>query len=138
MMTYRTNELNALPNEELSIGIQSITYKNVDRNLAGIISKLINRIETHQDKVERQFKNLSNNSMICAQFLKELLKYIFIGLSYVKEYNSQNLLGIYDAGNYGRFATKVMKILFSSTEMSQSIIYSNSVCAKSMLDPDRM
>ncbi|CAF1444598.1 unnamed protein product [Rotaria magnacalcarata] len=85
MMTYRTNELNALPNEELSIGIQSIT---------------------------------------------------FIGLSYVKEYNSQNLLGIYDAGNYGRFATKVMKILFSSTEMSQSIIYSNSVCAKSMLDPD--
>ncbi|CAF1679970.1 unnamed protein product [Rotaria magnacalcarata] len=52
------------------------------------------------------------------------------------EYNSQNLLGIYDAGNYGRFATKVMKILFSSTEMSQSIIYSNSVCAKSMLDPD--
>ncbi|CAM4828128.1 unnamed protein product [Rotaria magnacalcarata] len=54
------------------------------------------------------------------------------------EYNSQNLLGIYDAGNYGRFATKVMKILFSSTEMSQSIIYSNSVCAKSMLDPDRM
>ncbi|CAF3938724.1 unnamed protein product [Rotaria magnacalcarata] len=54
------------------------------------------------------------------------------------EYNSQNLLGIYDAGNYGRFATKVMKILFSSTEMSQSIIYSNSVCAKSMLDPDRL
>ncbi|CAM4851262.1 unnamed protein product [Rotaria magnacalcarata] len=77
MMTYRTNELNALPNEELSIGIQSITYKNVDRNLAGIISKLINRIETHQDKVERQFKNLSNNSMICAQFLKELLKYMY-------------------------------------------------------------
>ncbi|CAM4840658.1 unnamed protein product [Rotaria magnacalcarata] len=29
-----------------------------------------------------------------------------------EEYNSQNLLGIYDAGNYGRFAPKVMKILF--------------------------
>ncbi|CAF4406214.1 unnamed protein product, partial [Rotaria magnacalcarata] len=62
----------------------------------------------------------------------------FIGLSYVKEYNSQNLLGIYDAGNYGRFDSKVMKILFSSTEMNQSIIYSNSVCAKSMVDLDRM
>ncbi|CAF4572486.1 unnamed protein product, partial [Rotaria magnacalcarata] len=62
----------------------------------------------------------------------------FIGLSYVKEYNSQNLLGIYDAGNYGRLAPKVMKILFSSTQKCKSIIYSNSVCAKSMLDPDRM
>ncbi|CAF5072573.1 unnamed protein product, partial [Rotaria magnacalcarata] len=45
---------------------------------------------------------------------------------------------IYDAGNYGRFAPKVMKILFSSTQKCKSIIYSNSVCAKSMLDPDRM
>jgi hypothetical protein len=71
-------------------------------------------------------------------FLSSYL-FSYIDLSYVKEYNSQNLLGIYDAGDYGRFAPKVMKILFSSTEMSQSIIYSNSVCAKSMLvDPDRM
>ncbi|CAF2050623.1 unnamed protein product [Rotaria magnacalcarata] len=54
------------------------------------------------------------------------------------EYNGQNLLGIHDAGDYGRFVPKVMKILFSSTEMSQSIIYSNSVCAKFMLDPDRL
>jgi hypothetical protein len=28
-------------------------------DLAGTISKLVNRVETHQDKVERQFKNFS-------------------------------------------------------------------------------
>jgi hypothetical protein len=32
MMTYLTNELNAMPNEEFSIGIQSITHKYVDRS----------------------------------------------------------------------------------------------------------
>ncbi|CAM4794387.1 unnamed protein product [Rotaria magnacalcarata] len=60
-MTYRTNELNAIPNEEFSIGIQSITYNYVDRNLAGTISQLVDRVETHQDKVERQFKTFSKN-----------------------------------------------------------------------------
>ncbi|CAF5226664.1 unnamed protein product, partial [Rotaria magnacalcarata] len=98
-------------------------------DLAGTISQLVDRVETHQDKVERQFKNLSNNK----ENIVMMLYWFFV---YVKEYNSQNLLGIYDAGSYGRFAPKVMKILFSSPEMCQSIIYSNSVCEKSMLDPD--
>ncbi|CAF5111989.1 unnamed protein product [Rotaria magnacalcarata] len=136
MMTYRTNELNAIPNEEFSIGIQSITYNYVDRNLGGTISQLVNRVETHQDKVERQFKTFSKN--IYQTTLRRKCRHDGEIFPRTVEYNSQNRLGIYDAGNYGRFAPKVMKILFSSTEMSQSLIYSNSVCAKSMLDPGRM
>ena len=35
---------------------------------------------------------------------------MYIGLLYVKEYNDQNLLDIYDAGNYeyGGFARKIL------------------------------
>ncbi|CAF1448212.1 unnamed protein product [Rotaria magnacalcarata] len=91
-------------------------------DLAGTISQLVNRVETHQT------------------FIKQQRKYRRDGEIFPRtvEYNSQNLLDIYDAGNYGRFATKVMKILFSSTEMCRSIIYSNLVCAKFVLDPDHM
>ncbi|CAF5213071.1 unnamed protein product, partial [Rotaria magnacalcarata] len=90
--------------------------------LAGTTSKLVNRVETHQTFIKQQRKYRRDGEIF----------------PQTVEYNSQNLLGIYDAGNYGRFASKVMKILFSSTEMNQSIIYSNSVCAKSMVDLDRM
>ncbi|CAF4883896.1 unnamed protein product [Rotaria magnacalcarata] len=67
--------------------------------------------------------------MTIQKFIKQQRKYRRDGEIFPQtvEYNSQNLLGIYDAGNYGRFAPKVMKILFSSTEMYQSIIYSNSM-----------
>ncbi|CAF3931464.1 unnamed protein product [Rotaria magnacalcarata] len=91
-------------------------------DLAGTTSKLVNRVETHQTFIKQQRKYRRDGEIF----------------PQTVEYNSQNLLGIYDAGNYGRFAPKVMKILFSSTEMCQSIIYSNSVCAKSMLDPDHI
>ena len=63
---------------------------------------------------------------------------MYICLSYVKEHNGKNLLDIYDAGDYGRYARKVMKILFSPAEMSDSILYANSTFAKPGLDPDRM
>ncbi|CAF5141931.1 unnamed protein product, partial [Rotaria magnacalcarata] len=86
MMTYRTNELNAIPNEEFSIGIQSITYNYVDRNLAGTTSKLVNRVETHQTFIKQQRKYRRDGEIF----------------PQTVEYNSQNLLGIYDAGNYGR------------------------------------
>ncbi|CAF4423066.1 unnamed protein product, partial [Rotaria magnacalcarata] len=72
--------------------------------------------------------------MTIQKFIKQQRKYRHDGEIFPRAVS--NLLGIYDAGNYGRFAPKVMKILFSLTEMNQSIIYSNSVCAKSMVDLD--
>ncbi|CAF3434269.1 unnamed protein product [Rotaria socialis] len=128
-MAYRTNE-HPMKNFQFE-------FNQLRTDLADAISKLVNRVETHQDKVERQFKNSSkkmNQTTLRRKYRRD-------GEIFPRtvEYNSQNLLDIYDAGDYGKFAPKVMKLLFSSTEMSQSIIYSNSVCAKSMLaDPDRM
>ncbi|CAF4783700.1 unnamed protein product [Rotaria socialis] len=128
-MAYRTNE-HPMKNFQFE-------FNQLRTDLADAISKLVNRVETHQDKVERQFKNSSkkmNQTTLRRKYRRD-------GEIFPRtvEYNSQNLLDIYDAGDYGKFAPKVMKLLFSSTEMSQSIIYSNSVCAKSMLaDPDRL
>ncbi|CAF1001110.1 unnamed protein product [Rotaria magnacalcarata] len=89
-------------------------------DLAGTISKLVNRVETHQDKVERQFKNFSKK--MNQRTLRRKHRRDGEIFPRAVEYNSQNLLGIYDAGDYGRFAPKVMKILFSSTE-NESINY---------------
>ncbi|CAF5070467.1 unnamed protein product, partial [Rotaria magnacalcarata] len=68
-------------------------------DLADTTSKLVNRVETRQTFIKQQRKDRRDGEI----FPRTV------------EYNSQNLLGIYDAGNYGRFAPKVMKILFSST-----------------------
>ena len=59
-------------------------------------------------------------------------------LSYVKDYKGQNLLAVYDKDDPGRFARAIMKILFTSAEMSQSILYANPAYAKPGLDSDRM
>ena len=49
-------------------------------DLADTISKLVNRVETHQTKSKNNSrifeKNESNNSRICAHFLKEFCKFI--------------------------------------------------------------
>ncbi|CAF3417237.1 unnamed protein product [Rotaria socialis] len=81
-----------------------------------------------------------NSRIFRKKLIKQQRKYRRDGEIFpqIVEYNSQNLLGIYDAGDYGQFAPKLMTILFSSTEMNESIIYSNSGCAKFMIDLDHM
>ena len=56
----------------------------------------------------------------------------------MQEYNGKNLLAIYDAGNCGRFARQTLKILFTSAELSESILFGSPAYAKPGLDPIRM
>ncbi|CAF3883212.1 unnamed protein product [Rotaria magnacalcarata] len=56
----------------------------------------------------------------------------------VVEYNNQNLLSIYNAGDHGRYARRIMKILFTLEKMSQSILYANPTYAKPGLNSRRI
>ncbi|CAF2684188.1 unnamed protein product [Rotaria sp. Silwood2] len=53
----------------------------------------------------------------------------------VLPYKGINLLDIHDSGDCGRYARRVMKILFTPAEMSESILYANPTYAKPGLDP---
>ncbi|CAF4173403.1 unnamed protein product [Rotaria magnacalcarata] len=102
--------------------------KTKSKGNSRIFRKKIN--QTALRRKHRRDDEIFPRTIVCDIFV---FLFIYIGLSYVEEYNGQNLLGIHDAGDYGRFVPKVMKILFSSTEMSQSIIYSNSMrCANGL------
>ncbi|CAF1206935.1 unnamed protein product [Rotaria magnacalcarata] len=103
------------------------------------MSKLVNRVETHQDKVEQQFKNLSKKiNQTTVDSSLEMYRRDGETFSRTVVHNGQNLLNIYDAGDHGRYARKVMQILFTLVEMSESILYANSPYSKPGLDPNRM
>ncbi|CAF5188328.1 unnamed protein product, partial [Rotaria magnacalcarata] len=100
---------------------------------------LVHRVETHQDKIEKQFKNLSKKiNQTTVDSSLEMYRRDGETFSRTVVHNGQNLLDIYDAGDHGRYARKVMKILFTPVEMSESILYANSTYSKPGLDPNRM
>ncbi|CAF2070620.1 unnamed protein product, partial [Rotaria magnacalcarata] len=123
--------------------------------LADAISKLVNHVETHQDKVEQPFEIFFKKKLdlcICFNIIL-IIQYILVSINsaldkyrcdgevfpHTVEYNDQNLLSIYDASDHERFARKIMKVLFTPAKMSESILSVNPVyTTKSGLDPNRM
>ncbi|CAM4778148.1 unnamed protein product [Rotaria magnacalcarata] len=129
--TYRTNE-HETKNFQFEFG-------QLRTDFADAISKLVHRVETHQDKIEKQFKNLSKKiNQTTVDSSLEMYRRDGETFSRTVVHNGQNLLDIYDAGDHGRYARKVMKILFTPVEMSESILYANSTYSKPGLDPNRM
>ncbi|CAF4480089.1 unnamed protein product, partial [Rotaria sp. Silwood2] len=114
-------------------------FNQLRTDVTDAISKLSGRIDGHHDQFQRQFKSFSK-AIQQTTINSTLEKFQRDGEIFdsIVEYNGQNLLDIHDAGDCGRFARTVLKNLFTSAEMSRSILYSYSIYTKPGLDPVRM
>ncbi|CAF3907306.1 unnamed protein product [Rotaria magnacalcarata] len=104
-------------------------------NFTDAISKLVNHMDSHHEKVEKQLKMFSKTiqrttvasglDLFCRD--DELFPDIV-------SFNNQNLLDTYDSGSPGQFARSILKKLFTPAEMCESILYPNDNYAKPGLD----
>ncbi|CAF2139535.1 unnamed protein product [Rotaria magnacalcarata] len=106
-----------------------------NRNFTDAISKLVNHMDSHHEKVEKQLKMFSKTiqrttvasglDLFCRD--DELFPDIV-------SFNNQNLLDTYDSGSPGQFARSILKKLFTPAEMCESILYPNDNYTKPGLD----
>ncbi|CAF1544367.1 unnamed protein product, partial [Rotaria magnacalcarata] len=103
------------------------------------VSKLVDRIDAHHEKVEKTLKIFSKQIQQTTVD-SGLDKFRRDGEAFtdVVLFNNENLLDTYDRGNPGQFARDILKKLFTPAEMSESILYPNDIYAKRGLDANRM
>ncbi|CAF3426212.1 unnamed protein product, partial [Rotaria socialis] len=103
------------------------------------VSKLVNHMDSHHEKVEKQLKMFSKTIQrtTVASGLDQFRRdgEIFPN---VVSFNNQNLLDTYDSGSPGQLARSILKKLFTFAEMYESILYPNDNYAKPGLDANRM
>ncbi len=56
----------------------------------------------------------------------------------LKDFNGINLLTVSKSADYKKYARTIMKLLFSTDELANSILISNPIYARRGLDPNRM
>ncbi|CAF1257612.1 unnamed protein product [Rotaria magnacalcarata] len=102
------------------------------------VSKLVNHMDSHHEKVEKQLKMFSK-TIQRATVASGLDQFRRDGEIFpdIVSFNNQNLLDTYDSGSLGQFARSILKKLFTA-EMCGSILYPNDNYAKPGLDANRM
>ncbi|CAF2847724.1 unnamed protein product [Rotaria sp. Silwood2] len=91
-----------------------------------------------QTPINSNLQKYQNDRETCRTVLVSgnIVRYMYsLFFSCNKPYKGINLLDIHDSGDCGRYARRVMKILFTPAEMSESILYANPTYAKPGLDP---
>ncbi|CAF3556822.1 unnamed protein product, partial [Rotaria socialis] len=120
-------------------------YQQVhNRKFTDAVSKLVNHMDSHHEKVEKQLKMFSKTIQRTTvasgldQFRRDGEIFPNVVWESIKSFNNQNLLDTYDSGSPGQLARSILKKLFTFAEMYESILYPNDNYAKPGLDANRM
>ncbi|CAF3391916.1 unnamed protein product [Rotaria socialis] len=117
-------------------------YQQVhNRKFTDAVSKLVNRMDSHHEKVEKQLKMFSKTIQRTTvasgldQFRRDGEIFPDVVVSGVIAFKKILLLLI---GSPSQFARSILKKLFTPAEMCESILYPNDNYAKPGLDANRM